>query len=803
GDDTINGAVGTLQAIDIIIDQKTTDNDVLNATLGSAQIVADLNPTIQNIENINLNIDAFSAGINTGGTATDYTYNAANTEGATITLSSAKAGFNGLAGVINAGENNVTAGTGIKELNVAGMGTGVVDFGSATKGDFDVDTTLSTTANVIVNGNMTSFATGAAVKTLNVTATANSVLATDSNALASTVTNIKGSGDITFKGASADLTGKKVVNQGEGQLIIETTESVDYDLKNMQVDTVKLFAGYASTLTVNSGVAVQALGAVGAATITNGSDLKAGQVGSEASLALNGALTSLTTNNFQTLNLSIAKDTSIGAVTMTPGAILAAAGVQTTAKVTGTGDLTVSTASTANTFDASGLNGDVTYVAAKDADQTILGGTGANKLSFVNDLTKAVSYTGQNGGDTVTANLDAGTLAMETGSGADTINITKLGNNSTFTATLGAGKDVVKIGADATTKLNIGTGVTFILDGGADADTLYINGATAKANGSILSNAAAGSKVSNFETLVLQETAKNGGATVEVGSYVVSGNTMKVEGGYLAGETATTGKFNLIVNDGATNVAQTIDLSGLTFNALKPVAQIEVVGSNKADTITGPNVDATHQAHINAGEGNDTIILGSGAGKTFVDINKGNNTIDLSAATAANELVFSQAVADTGLNTINGWKSQTVLNVNELGSNGVTDEIDAKSDITVGNKNAFALTAKTAYVINTTGQAANLSLEGTAVITDFTSANQVSAYLDERVSTAATGDYVFVINNTNSGANASYVWAFTNAVADTVEASELKLVGVIDNGGSALNSTTNIDVVATTYTAIA
>ena len=73
GNDTVTGTSATLQAADTILDQTTTDNDVLNLTLTAQNNQA----RISGIENINVNWDAFG----------DAGFDATNVTGATVTLS--------------------------------------------------------------------------------------------------------------------------------------------------------------------------------------------------------------------------------------------------------------------------------------------------------------------------------------------------------------------------------------------------------------------------------------------------------------------------------------------------------------------------------------------------------------------------------------------------------------------------------------------------------------------------------------------------------------------------------------------
>ena len=100
---------------------------------------------------------------------------------------------------------------------------------------------------------------------------------------------------------------------------------------------------------------------------------------------------------------------------------------------------------------------------------------------------------------------------------------------------------------------------------------------------------------------------------------------------------------------------------------------------------------------------------------------------------------------------------------------------------------AGAFTNDRSVVISTNGTAANLTTAGTATVTDFTNTTQVAAYLSERF-TSLLGAGVFVINDTTTAANTSYVYTMVDIGTTTtsIAAAELALVGVISNGGTAL-----------------
>lgn len=806
GDDIINSASGTLNNGDVIVDSTTTDNDVLNATFRAADITAAATPTISGVENINVMVDAFA------GTAA--TFDADKVSGATITVSSTKTGFDGQAGVANVGANNATAGEGVTDFTVTGLSSGTVDLGSATTASVATATGATNSANVIVNGNVNSY-TQAAVRDLNLNVTADATVNVGATGIASvTNTYITGEGDLVLRGAAANFDTKRIDNNGEGKLTVRVDNNAAADLGRVQADEIQLLAGtYGSNVTTTDGTHVKALGATATGlTLTNAENLLAAARNSEVEFTMGGNVTDLAVDGFQNVTVNMATDRSFGAIDFDHTLVLTG---DNTVKFVGEGDLALATTDSTNAgtqvIDASELDGDLTYD-AEDNSQTIYGATGANSI-VVGDASGTgsgeVSYIGQNGGDTIVSNIVDGILAVEAGSGNDTLTIENGLTSGTIVASLGAGDDVVRIN-DAAANFS---GGLINLDGGAGDNTLRI------IDGADISVAATGSAVKNFATLQLVDGQVAGTATlVTVGGYVVNGNEMLVEGrSEIAAGGFSTGGIHLLVNDAGVTTANTIDMSGITFNALKPLQTVSVVGGTGNDTITGANIPTgaapgtTGYINYQAGDGattgvvddkggNDTIIVGSGAGITIVGIGDGTNTVDLSNSAAQNVVVFKQGT--TGVDTITGWKAQNSINLSSYSDDGAAAFANAIAGVALLNVGPGDLDsgdyADSVQIINTTGAAASFTLEGTAVLNDFASANQVAAYLGERFTDTTTGavgdDIVFILNNTSQGANKSYIWSFVDTATNTgaIDAAELTLVGIIENGGNAIN-TVNID----------
>lgn len=205
-------------------------------------------------------------------------------------------------------------------------------------------------------------------------------------------------------------------------------------------------------------------------------------------------------------------------------------------------------------------------------------------------------------------------------------------------------------------------------------------------------------------------------------------------------------------------VGTTADLSGVTGAA---GVVVTVTGTNAADTIKGSALADT----ITAGQENDNIDLSAGGSDT----------------------VIFNAVATNGKDTITGFKGGAtasggdVLTVEALGAGNIASE----SAITVAAAQGAFVDAN-AYVISTDGTAGNLTTSGTKVVTDWTDLAQVAAYMAERFTLAGgDDDGVLVVNTAVTGATQAYVYNFVDAgVANTWEAGDLVLVGVISTAGN-------------------
>jgi hypothetical protein len=414
-------------------------------------------------------------------------------------------------------------------------------------------------------------------------------------------------------------------------------------------------------------------------------------------------------------------------LTATPAAAGNAVAIRLDGSATGAAISSSSTALTINVASASSLSGGVTSGAAA----ITVTGAGALTLGAITTGT-SIAGTAMTGALTQTA---IGSLTVNSGSGADVL-------------TLVTGTSVLNTGAGNDTFSAVGGIITSAdtLNGGAGTDTISITGNVAVAatdfNGAV-----------SIEAITYANTSANVAITT-VNALVDAGATLTVSGSALTGT--------------------------LTFNgALETNGFFNITGGAGIDTITG-------------GANADTITTGLAA--DVITGGGGNDTINLAESTAAaDKVVFSGAGAEgavaaqfaaNGTDTINGWSSGDLINVVALGD-GTTAA--ASTAITAASTRA-AMTDDNSIVISTTGAAANLTTSGTAVVTDFTNGTQVAAYLSERfTATDNTFTQVFVINNTASGANQTFIYTFKeNGTATSIVDIELALVGVIYNNGVAL-----------------
>jgi len=641
--DTITAASGTLEGTDIIIDQSSTDNDTLNVTYKTADMT--LTPTISKIENINVTIDAFA------GTTT--TFAATNVTGATITLGSTKLGYDGAAGVTAAAANNVTAGTNVTTLTVAGLTTGTVNAGSATTANI-TSAAATDTVNVKVNGNValnTTTGTKAAITT-----TAASDIDYNS-AAGTTLTTVAGTSNNILSMARADVVSTHTVtNNSTGTLTLSVTDSGAFDATKFDVDSIVLEGG-----TTN------------AATIATGASITTAVI--QDTLSIVGANATAATN---TVTLTTSKNLT----TSTTFTDIATANIVATANITiddlvsttqdvnlsGTANVTVTTTDAAK-LDASALVGILT-LDVTTADSEVLGGSGNNVITFGEFDS---SFVGKDGNDTITVAATS-SFAIQTGNGVNTIDAKTL-STGTLAVTGGTGIDTVKFDftiAAATVAMNGGAGNDIILVGDGLASTTDLNSAATWA-------------VESFEVLAIKDAAASS----------VINQTVTLKGSQMAGFTSAviqgpaTGTSDDTFAIGVTADTATTDLSALVIGSVAKTT-VTITGAVTADTIKATN-------------GNDVIITSGGA--DVIDISQGgSDTITI----AEGESASTAMVSITGFNITDSTSASDKLNLDATTASADTvtgGALDVKAAIASGTGSETVTVSINASGIATLGGA--------------------------------------------------------------------------------------------------
>jgi hypothetical protein len=580
--DTINGTNLTLNLNDLIVDSSTTDNDTLNLTLSAVPSSA---ATITNVENINVNLNVFA------GTATSF--NATNVTGATIVLGSSKLGFDGVAGVTAAGDNNVTAGNNVTSLTVDGLENGRVNAGSAA-------TVAVTTANaaddptVVVNGDVA--LTLVTVTDVTIEATADSVITLVKGAATDVI--VTGAGNVTLKG---DLTGITLVDSLDSGTITVVHTAATGDISGLG-DNVTVDAA-ATALTVTDGQTVALTTDGGGLTVT-------GSAATDSiTLAPAVGLTALTLATVATATIAPSADVTITTL-ITAGADIV---------LTGSNDIVITNVDAfVTSIDASALSGELTLDSTVATAAVIIGGAGANSLTI--GAATTTSYTGGAVVDTVDATaLATGTLAAELGGGDDVVKFGTLGA-ATVALEGGLGTDTIDFatGSDTT------TATTWAVNAFEGITVTDLNG-----TGNIVGNTLAmqGSQLSG-ESLTLSILEDSAGNTDDTLVLTVTADAATVD---LSGiSVADTDAITTVINGDAA-VAQTIK------------------GTNADDVITagGTAVDT-----VTGGAGSDTFAMTSTAATLssivgFTSAATGDNdTLDVTAAVVAAGIAAQDVTGD-------------------------------------------------------------------------------------------------------------------------------------------------------------
>ena len=350
----------------------------------------------------------------------------------------------------------------------------------------------------------------------------------------------------------------------------------------------------------------------------------------------------------------------------------------------------------------------------------------------------------------------------------------------------------------------------------ASANELTVNGATAVggANASQITTLTANDE----ETLNLA-SGSVAGESLTVGTLNAGDlTTLNLSGNSVIVTNAIVGASNLATVEaasvtGAVTVNASASTADMTFNGSLSGANT-LTGGTGADTITGGSVGDT----IVGGNGNDTID--GGAGNDDLQGGLGNDTIvggigddtitggagndTLTGGVGADDFVFS---ATNGRDTITDFVSGTddldVQTGNLLA--GLVEVAPITSAQTAIALSGSLDQGNAAYYISANGAAGNLTnhvtiggggLAGTETLStsDLTedTLTDVAAYLGEYFSgnsAANANEAVIALNWTAGGSTQSYVYEFVNdGVANTLQAGELSLIGVVERGEEVLTT---------------
>ncbi|MCP1318600.1 hypothetical protein [Halomonas sp. 707B3] len=426
--DTINGAAGTLQSGDVIVDSSTTDNDVANLVVSGAIQT----PTIANIETLNLDFALGSNGINVSKVTSTSKLNIDSTA---------------------AGQTSATV-NGLKSGHSLAIDDTITSLTVATNSATANDEAVS----IALNGSDATLNTSAANDidqlTLNSTGSANKVtLGTAADTFSATNEKIIATGDQNLTISTAytananGLDAATVENNltGDASLTVELTGALaaaEHDFSKVAADAIQLktAAVTGANVKVASGQNVALTGdyAGNGATVTSAT-ATTGVINLSATANQTGVLT---LNDFATVNLDVAANREFAGVTLGT-----ASGLGTSEVVaSGAGNLTLGSV-TAKVVNASEVSGTVNLSAGRA--MTITTGTG-------NDVVDTAD-------NAVTVNTGAGNDRIVLGTAKDTVNA-------------GAGNDTIQFAADG--ELTGGT----TIDGGAGTDTLQYTGGAGALN---------------------------------------------------------------------------------------------------------------------------------------------------------------------------------------------------------------------------------------------------------------------------------------------------------------------------------
>jgi hypothetical protein len=631
--------LNSLQTGDILLDNTTTDEDVLNATITSTTA----EPRVQNIETVNLTGEYVSVGFDLGLSMGINNLNLdTKIAGGTASVSDANS-LN--AAAINAGDN-------IKTLNVTSLSSGTrdtvaIDAANASAvnvtGSTGPDTyavelaeeatlTLATmtSAGDVLTANVAGDATidaGVAADNaeldLNIDATTADaeITLSDAGFINAEQMELSGSKDITLivtdgkalsdtagAGAAANYDGTAITSSTTGVSTIQgsalATASANFSSAVVDVVDIAGTAAAATTVTVNSASKV----------------LLSGDAGGALTLELNNADKN-TTFDKGTLIVDIAEAQTNALITSdraTQGAdgtvetlLVRSAADQVTdldqdengykeTTMTLTAGVTLGDTTTALVIDGE-ENLNIGAVINNAADQVITASnmTGNLTISSISDDSTII---GGKGNDRITTS-NAKIVDVQSGEGVDTINVATSADNSEVDA--GAGNDSI-ISSSNITKINAGAGDDTITAAGKDTITLGAGSDTLKLADN-LATATASVVVKDFvkgtDTIVLSGVQAAGNVDLTAVDDVTNGV-------YLIGGAASgAGVWEVTLENGGSKLTETDLSDSIQLNIIAANASTVTAGS-KDDSVA---INAGETATITTGAGSDDVTIAAGA----------------------------------------------------------------------------------------------------------------------------------------------------------------------------------------------
>lgn len=702
GNETVNGAGGTFAAADILVDNTTTDNDVLNATLtGTTPIAANLT----NIETLKLNLAGNGAGLDFAAITGAKAVEVSGTQNGVLSNVAAAApevtlnggynktltvAFDTLAGTSTSSPESL-------KVNLNGAGSSAA-----------VQVNIEGTVNTGSLEQLTINSAGTAANTLTVGTTDFDGTGTG-YASAGGITKFTVTGDqaLTLKTDHATISTKTVEKTGTGALTLD----VDRGTGTSAVTSLAQAAGYSDLVLRGTGD-VNVSGIANGATVTI-VDSFAG-TGAD-SLSVKGAASGTADS------LTLVLDHKTDATNLSFGAAFAVNDIETLTIKSNGGDTTGHTlGDTTNGFEANAaktlnLSGDTKLTLNLDTDTKFenftIEGAAKHSVDFVG--TSSVTYAADKN---VTVNASAATAALT----LDLSQIqlaTAVSAVETMTVTTGTGADTITVGSFAGAKLVLNAG-----DGGDSTTAQTVTAGNFGAVGSTTADAytSASTITTGSGKDVITVGNVQADATYVKASLAISAgdgdNTVVVTGdgtatANISGEisiTSGTGKDTVVFGANSTTTSGFESTSGkltVSTGAGDDIVKLGNVTKNGSTIDLGDGADKVYVGLAGTGTAaivNDVVIT-TGAGKDTIYLSNSASGVTTSGGNSQ-KIVINDFTAGTGGDVLNltGWTGTSFATSFGTATQGVTSGLvklgafDQANITTLGSTNAFNVSGGTA-----------------------------------------------------------------------------------------------------------